>query len=226
MEKLLKIKIFKSFVAFTLAETLIVMGIIGVVAALTIPNLNSSTGEKEKVAKVKKIYSNLEDAFGRAMVVYGPVDEWFINDSNNTAQMTRFGERITEFMKVSKNCKFEDTNACSFSKDRYRFITADGTAIAIYISGETKHIYVDIDGSKGSNIDGKDRFNFIITDDGIIPMGRDTRTSPLTSCYSGGGAFCSDWVLEMGNLDYLKIDTSGKCPNGKVLDWTTNTSCK
>ena len=29
--------------AFTLAETLIVMGIIGVVAALTLPNLNSST---------------------------------------------------------------------------------------------------------------------------------------------------------------------------------------
>ena len=28
------------YIAFTLAETLIVMGIIGVVAALTIPNLN------------------------------------------------------------------------------------------------------------------------------------------------------------------------------------------
>ncbi len=52
--------------AFTLAETLIVMGIIGVVAALTLPNLNSSTGDKEKVVKLKKIYSNLEDAFGRA----------------------------------------------------------------------------------------------------------------------------------------------------------------
>lgn len=38
-------------IAFTLAETLIVMGIIGVVAALTIPNLNSSTADKEKVAK-------------------------------------------------------------------------------------------------------------------------------------------------------------------------------
>ena len=62
--------------AFTLAETLIVMGIIGVVAALTIPNLNSSTGDREKVAKVKKIYSNLNDAIGRAQAVYGPVEEW------------------------------------------------------------------------------------------------------------------------------------------------------
>ena len=33
--------VFKKSLAFTLAEILIVMGIIGVVAALTIPNLNS-----------------------------------------------------------------------------------------------------------------------------------------------------------------------------------------
>lgn len=46
-------------IAFTLAETLIVMGIIGVVAALTIPNLNSSTADKEKVAKVKKRYTKI-----------------------------------------------------------------------------------------------------------------------------------------------------------------------
>ena len=35
--------------AFTLAETLIVMGIIGVVAALTIPNLNDAIGRSEAV---------------------------------------------------------------------------------------------------------------------------------------------------------------------------------
>ena len=36
-------KFYKKTLAFTLAETLIVMGVIGVVAALTLPNLNSST---------------------------------------------------------------------------------------------------------------------------------------------------------------------------------------
>ena len=60
----------KKILAFTLAETLIVMGIIGIVSALTLPNLNSSTGEKEKVAKVKKIYRDLTDAYGRAQAVY------------------------------------------------------------------------------------------------------------------------------------------------------------
>ena len=94
----------RKFIAFTLAETLIVMGIIGVVAALTLPNLNSTTGEKEKVAKVKKIYSNLADAFGRAEAVYGPFNEWFINDGNNSDNARkRAFERLTEFMKVSKS---------------------------------------------------------------------------------------------------------------------------
>ena len=45
----------KKFVEFTLAETLIVMGVICIVSALTLPNLNSSTGDKERVVKVKKI---------------------------------------------------------------------------------------------------------------------------------------------------------------------------
>lgn len=75
----------KKAFAFTLAETLIVMGIIGVVAALTIPNLNSATADKEKVAKVQKLYSNLNDAFGRAQAVYGPFEEWFRGDSNENA---------------------------------------------------------------------------------------------------------------------------------------------
>ena len=65
--------------------------------------MNSSTADKEKVAKVMKVYSNLNDAFGRAEAVYGSVDEWFSGDANATAQATRAGERLSEFLKVSKN---------------------------------------------------------------------------------------------------------------------------
>ena len=124
------------------------MGIIGIVSALTLPNLNSSTGEKEKVAKVKKIYQNLEDAYGRAVAVYGPLSEWFTNDTTYAAQTTRFGERLTEFMKVSKNCaiasgcwstsplldvggdEIED-NSYQASSGAYFVILADGTALLL-----------------------------------------------------------------------------------------------
>ncbi|MBQ3311593.1 type II secretion system protein, partial [bacterium] len=42
--------------AFTLAETLIVMGIIGVVAALTIPNMNKNTNNAENVENMDIIF--------------------------------------------------------------------------------------------------------------------------------------------------------------------------
>ena len=67
---------FRKALAFTLAEVLVVLGIIGVVSALTLPNLNQNTSEKEKVVKLKKVYSELNDAVGRAVVEYGPVSVW------------------------------------------------------------------------------------------------------------------------------------------------------
>lgn len=59
------------------------MGVIDVVAVLTLPNLNQSTNKKEKVAKVKKLYQDLNDASDRAEVFYGPISSWFNNTSCN-----------------------------------------------------------------------------------------------------------------------------------------------
>ena len=92
---------------FTLAEVLIVIGIIGVVAALTLPNLNHATGDKETVTRVKKAYSTLSDAFDRAQVVYGNFDTWFKGletESNVNKRFEVFAKRVTEFMKISKDC--------------------------------------------------------------------------------------------------------------------------
>lgn len=86
--------------AFTLAETLIVIGIIGVVAALTIPTLNSDTNNKDKVTKVKKAYTVLEDAFGRMASEYGPLDEW----SSDVLTSERVANKMAAFMKVNKKC--------------------------------------------------------------------------------------------------------------------------
>ena len=215
-------------IAFTLAETLVVMGIIGVVAALTIPNLNQSTGDREKIAKVKKIYSNLEDAFGRATAVYGPYDTWFNGLSTGEERATRKGQRLTEFMKVSKDCGYvtEDNNTCIKPfVETYSIITADGTGIGFYggVPDDNGLIFVDIDGiNKGKNNSGFDAFWFLLTNDGVIPDGCDK--SMLMS--SGGYFNATCWIIQNGNMDYLKTDSQGKCPNGTTLDWTTNTSCK
>ena len=238
---------FRKALAFTLAETLIVMGIIGVVAALTIPNLNSSTADKEKVAKLKKVYSNLQDAFGRAEAVYGPFDEWFQADTTNSTRSSRFSERMLEFMKTSRNCGHAVNAACMktgnftgalgdtisstaapVSADNVSAILADGTSIVFSKSTQGNMlgtIYVDIDGpNKGLFRHGVDLFRFYVSPDRGIYYS--DRTDLCSSSTPGDDDSCENWVLSNGNLDYLKADSSGKCPNGKILNWTTNTSCK
>ncbi len=234
------------YLAFTLAETLIVMGIIGVVAALTLPNLNSSTGEKEKVTKVKKIYSNLEDAVGRAQAVYGPLDEWCVNYSGECRD--RMFERVTEFMKTSKVCNtvnscpdllFESAKNTGGGPNSYytkhAVILADGSALGIEVQNnstiKTIKFIVDIDGiNKGANTDGIDVFQLFFTKDG----GRNYSYSTNESFYvyrDNNGSFypsyAADWILNFDNMDYLKTTDGTTCPDGKTkLTWGGNHSCK
>ncbi|MBR1942276.1 type II secretion system protein [bacterium] len=211
--------------AFTLAETLIVMGIIGVVAALTLPNLNNSTGDKEKVTKVKKAYQNLSDAYGRAKAIYGPFETWTINDTA-AQRKKRIADRITEFLKVSKSCTswsgcmtavytngLGNTDECDLTDPSY--ILADGMAITIGYNT----IYVDIDGpNKGPFTMGKDLFVFYIGNNELEPYGLiSMHNNPGEGCWNGEGLGCAVWVLENENLDYLKCASK--------LSWT-NTTCK
>ena len=220
------------------------MGIIGVVAALTLPNLNSSTGDKEKVTKVKKIYSNLNDAYGRATAVYGPLDEWFKNDSSNTDYSKRFMTRLTEFMKVSKDCGFDVSGKCFTTKDKvfydssysenlqygynrsdnYKVILVDGTEMSIeYFGTKMLLLFFDIDGpNKGASAWGNELFLVgINNDDGIFAYSEDDTIKP---CFSDDDK-CVAWILNFDNADYLKTKDGKTCPNGKILSWGGNTSC-
>ena len=239
----------KKFLAFTLAETLIVMGIIGIVSALTLPNLNSSTGEKEKVAKVKKIYQNLDDAIGRATAVYGPVNEWFINDNTASAQITRFGDRVTEFMKVSKNCGVTTNQRCfsnaqaktisgllgsiedEDTKDiAYKFQVADGTSFSFKLHGDSVLLNFNIDGPKGKNVLGNDVFCLRINDSDNVIHNLNPNVNISALMTTGYGEEATSWVINYDNMDYLKAGTDGKCKNSSTtLNLTANppvTSCK
>ena len=164
--------------AFTLAETLIVMGIIGVVAALTIPNVNKNTNNAEKVAKVKKLYAELSEAFDRATAVYGPIETWN-NNINFVPSLYSSLERITEFMIVQKvytkdsylniPCVYYlsgEEHYCEYSTESASAILNSGATLTISDSpskysrcvldddynggydGSCGYIYIDIDGPK------------------------------------------------------------------------------
>ena len=238
--------------AFTLAETLIVMGIIGIVAALTIPNVNKNTNEAEKVAKVKKIYAELNEAHNRATAVYGPVETWFVNDNDWEQRTKRYFDRLTEFLKTTKICRNLDegcmhciySNGDGFYKFRPNYlnhhwgdydvgteqaILSNGMSFAIAFWSDDIEIAVDIDGpNRGEYMWGKDVFLFKITENGISPYYSPTEcANDLYSCIlDDNSAYHSTWVLEKGNMDYLKVNPSTlKCPNGETFTWEKG-SCK
>ena len=246
--------------AFTLAETLIVIGIIGVVAALTLPNLNHATGDKERVTKVKKIYSALTDAFDRAQVVYGDADGWFndLGEENFDRKSERFAKRVTEFMKVSKDCGFDSGcfSSAPFiywdgSDDQDNYLLAlqnqgtymvtlsDGISLGFeYVGSEEGpvigRIRVDIDGpNKGKNQSGNDIFDFAVPLNSDNPHKNNLVTVLNDDNYPdssiGSYGYLTQWVIQNGNLDYLKAaedeEYNVKCPNGKTLGWASDTSC-
>ena len=68
--------------AFTLAEVLITLGIIGVVAAMTLPSLIQNYHEKQRVTQLKKAYSVMQNAFLMAQEEYGDVTDWGLTITN------------------------------------------------------------------------------------------------------------------------------------------------
>ena len=62
--------------AFTLAEVLITLGIIGVVAAMTIPTLIQNSFEKKVVSQLKETQSIISQTVRMAEEEYGDIEGW------------------------------------------------------------------------------------------------------------------------------------------------------
>ena len=75
--------------AFTLAEVLLTLVIIGVVSAMTLPTLLQTTEKKENIARYKKALSTINQAIARNFALYGfnmaSVDSNCINEAKDHA---------------------------------------------------------------------------------------------------------------------------------------------
>ncbi len=189
---------FKGLRAFTLAEVLITLGIIGVVAAMTMPVLIQNHKEKETVAKLKKINSILGQALVSAIDESGTtVDQWDLEkeDSKNGSQIL-VDNYFKPYFKIADDCL--NLSSC-IGHEKYKYLNgtphisyagqnsykhvllADGTLIIFHVSSEFKNcsqknncaeIFVDTNGYyKGPNQFGRDFFVFSLKKDRIVPYG-------------------------------------------------------
>ena len=70
--------------AFTLAEVLITLGVIGIVAGMTMPVLIQKHREQVTVNKLLKAYSTVSNAYQMAVQENGDIFYWFTDSSGNS----------------------------------------------------------------------------------------------------------------------------------------------
>ena len=204
---------------FTLAEVLITLGIIGVVAAMTMPSLINSTQKKELVAQYKKAYSVISQAY--LMI---------LNDNGGSLEgvFTSNNDYIDIFSKYIKNVKKCQTNdqitRCyidSFKTLSGRTIygdtgstltTPDGAILLFHhfnssCTSTTEleepigcgRIRVDVNGVKKPNTVGYDIFDIYITQKGILPRGHENTTIEEINSEGWGRGVT---ILTKGKIDY------------------------
>jgi len=223
---------------FTLAEVLITLVIIGIIASMTIPSLMNKTNEQETVVAVKKAYSVLGQAYQRLIAENGEINPAFLG-SDAVSCTENFSRMFVKLLNVQKDCGMSSNGDCMpdtkykfFNGDdevnwntlssQYKFQLSDGMLVKIWAvpnyqnKGESvslQNVYgaigIDVNGAKGPNTLGKDAFAFWITKYGIVPQGTpDDTVYPLSTCRAKGWGACTAWVTTKGNVDYWHKDVS------------------
>ncbi len=114
---------------FTLAEVLITLGVIGVVAAMTIPALVSEHRDKVRITKLKKAYSTLSNAYITAVNQLGEVDDWNLPEYSYTSQeyASAIGKNLVTVIKTDKICDKKDLFLTCFTGGRETVNSNRGT---------------------------------------------------------------------------------------------------
>lgn len=211
---------YKNNKGFTLAEVLVTLGIIGVVAAMTMPTLVSNHQRTVYVTQLKKVVTELAQAADKAASDNNAVslDETKYRREGGAADF------LKDYFKIARDCG-ESTTPCfadsyeTMSGDSADFpetvddavTLASGASILIWsndLGYDPEYhgyldIIVDVNGRQGPNIYGRDLFQMQLYSDGKIAEtynGSDPSDNCLTSDYGLG---CFTKVVNNGwTMDY------------------------
>ena len=158
---------------FTLAEVLITLGIIGIVAALTLPTVMSNYKKKVVATKMKKFYTTMNQAVKLSSVENGDADYWSVEGENLNLNPDATLDWYDKYLKKHfHGAEVEKIN------DGIVVQLNDGSGFAIYNPGATSftaHViyYINYKSLKkwlesndnrvyGNSLDGKNTFLFMI----------------------------------------------------------------
>ena len=204
--------------AFTLAEVLIVVAVIGVIAMLTVPKVMKNYRNRVYSAQIRKVYSQVSDAIQSAMsdehlsnfyeTKVGKANVCSSTDSDDCTQGARYFLN-KYFVSINKNCQ-TGTDKCiadtyttlsgatvaAFSPD-YCIRLKTGQAICMEYNATDKktYIYADTNSRDLPNMSGKDLFYMQVEEYGTLSDYKDTSAD---DCGKNNPAGCLNKIIDNG----------------------------
>lgn len=141
---------------FTLAEVLITLGIIGIVAAMTLPALTAKYRKQEYSARLKRFYSTMLQARLMSVNDNGDVQYWEVPNNNPDSLEHWWNKYYAPYFKsIIKTDKKTWITGSSFI-----VYFSDGSAVGLSKAGAVNFWYdVNADNPPGER--GKDLFFFL-----------------------------------------------------------------
>lgn len=210
---------------FTLSEVLITLGIIGIVAAITIPNLIQKNFEKRTVSILRETQSILSQAIRMAEEENGDVSGWGFKGGMDPNESKTIINYLKPHMKIAVDCGFTDKKRC-IPDAKYKFLNGgywsnytqtsmhyaikllNGSSVWFRSANSSElpqdtyiTFFIDINGPSLPNTIGKDMFTFKYSKGGLTPSG--TPGTANTCNLKDNGWGCTYYVLQNQNMNYL-----------------------
>jgi len=171
--------------AFTLAEVLITLAIIGIVAAITIPSIVANHQKRELETRFAKMYRTVQQVVNLSVAENGGIETWGWKDERfSLEEQDEFVKKyFMPYLNVAKFCSASDKPAKCLPGATYKYLTganwnitngqhpsvllADGSAIIFYFREDCLNknercltFEVDTNGAAKPNVIGRDAFGF------------------------------------------------------------------
>ena len=165
---------------FSLAEVLITLGIIGVIASVTMPTLNNNIWKGQRGPLLKNAYERINNAFSISIQELGYTPKCTEGNADEN-DCRRFGEAILNNLRVARDCvnliEEGDESISNNCQPNYKvgegypdisssktFYFPSGMFIINYNSEidyfSPDVFFIDVNGVKGPNKWGQDLFEF------------------------------------------------------------------
>lgn len=230
--------------AFTLAEVLITLGVIGVVAAMTLSVLINKYRERQYVVGLKKAVAIIDNAYRLAIYENGgsndfgyleaeyvplpPEEGTGFYDKNASQNSEILFQKFSKHLNIIKDCGkdrgeecFSKTIKSPFRDQTWDLVTMQGNARRFVVLSDgmsiglnKSYVYIDVNGLKNPNTVGIDIFQIALNKNGIGYY--DDGSEGTLKCYTNEFT-CSSWVILNDNIDYIHCDD---------LSWNGKHKCK